>query len=230
MKNNRNFAITIVCVILGLIIAWQFKSISYNNNAAGFESKREEDVKDLLLIEQRKNADLGSRNIELQNQIKGIENTQGNSDKTRVTLQKELERVNMVAGLTAVKGKGVEVTVDNGELFNVEDVDILNLLNELRASDAQAISLNDERMVAMSEVRVAGGYIMVNGKQIGRPYIIKAIADPDRLEASLKLIGGVVENLQLYLKVSVEKKLDITIPALKDDGSVIKTDLLTPVN
>ena len=50
----------------------------------------------------------------------------------------------------------------------MEDRHIEELINELKASDVQAISVNDERVVAMSEIRKAGNYIMVNGTNLFR--------------------------------------------------------------
>lgn len=48
----------------------------------------------------------------------------------------------------------------------------------------------------MTEIRGAGDYIMINGKQFKAPFIIKAIADPDNLERSLMMIDGIVEGLR----------------------------------
>ena len=109
---------------------------------------------------------------------------------------------------------------------------LLNVVNELRASDAQAISVNGERIVALSEIREAGKkYFMINGKQVIAPFEIKAIADPQKLEHTLKMLGGVVSTLEsIYqLKVDVKKVDDIVIPKVRNDGTVLKTDLLKPV-
>ena len=62
----------------------------------------------------------------------------------------------------------------------------------------QAVSINDERIVGMSEIRKAGDYIMVNGNQLVPPYTIKAIGDPDNMERSLRLMAGVLEKFQYY--------------------------------
>jgi len=42
----------------------------------------------------------------------------------------------------------------------------LKLVNELRAAEAQAISINGERIVAMTEIRYADPYMVINGRQI----------------------------------------------------------------
>lgn len=228
MKNYRTVAITLICILLGIMVAWQYKSINYNSKMASLENKRAEDLKDQLINEKKKTDELRKRNDELEKENRDYENARGDDTKTVENLKKELERARTVAGLLDVKGKGIVITIDNNDLVNVDDTDILSVLNELRASDAQAISVNDERIVSTSEVRVAGRYIMVNNKQMLAPFVIKAIAEPDKVERALKMIGGVVERLEAYqLKIDVKQSDNIVIPKL--DSSQIKTNLLTPV-
>lgn len=230
MKYGRSIAITAICVLLGMIMAWQYKSIDYNEREKSLERKSLEELKDELIREQRNNENLSIRNVELEKENKEYENSKGDVTKETQILKHELERARIIAGLVDVKGKGVVITLDN-DLADVTESNLLNVVNELRASDAQAISINDERIVGSSEIREAGrAYIMINGKQMRAPFVIKAIANPDKLERALKLLGGVLDSLiELQIKVDVKKEDDITINKVRDDGSVIKTDLLTPI-
>ena len=92
----------------------------------------------------------------------------------------------------------------------------------------QAVSINDERIVGMSEIRKAGDYIMVNGNQLVPPYTIKAIGDPDNMERSLRLMAGVLEKFQYYeFIVNIKKEENVIIPAIREE--YIKIDKLTPV-
>lgn len=231
MKLHTNIAIMAVCIVLGIILAWQYKSIDYNTRAASLQNKRVEELKDELIRAKKENENLAQRNEELETRNREFEAAKGTISKTTELLNEELQRARTIAGLTDVRGKGVVVTLDHNEFSFVDDLNILEVLNELRASDAQAISINDERIVANSEVRVAGRYIMINGKQMLAPFVIKAIAEPQKVEHALKMLGGVVERLEEYYNVQVDVKASdfINIPKVKDDGTVIKTDLLTPV-
>ncbi|MDP4181978.1 MAG: DUF881 domain-containing protein [Bacillota bacterium] len=231
MKYGRSIAITMICVLLGMIMAWQYKSIDYNERAKSLERKSVEELKDELIREQKNNESLSKRNTELEKENKDYENSKGDVTKETQILKNELERARIIAGLVDVKGKGVVITLDN-DFSDVSESNLLNVVNELRASDAQAISINDERIIGSSEVREAGRkYIMINGKQMRAPFTIKAIADPDKLDRALKLLGGVLESLkELQLKVDSRKDDNIVINKVKDDGSIIKTDLLTPLD
>ena len=226
-KISRTTAITIVCILLGFMIAVQFKSINNNRKLSAFQNKREEELKDEIINLQNKNYNLENRLKEL----KGINEQYENVGNIEEDLKNRLIKTKMFAGTLPVSGSGLFITLSSGTTFNVQGADLLLLINELRAADAQAISINDERIVAMSEIRaVSNSYIMVNSNQIFEPYVIKAIGDPEKMEHSLKMIGGVIEGFISYgFKVGVEKSSSIVTPAVRDDGTVIKTDLLTPV-
>ena len=228
MKISRNIATTIVCIILGIMVAWQYKSINYNQVMASSQNKRSEQLMRELIELQKINMNYKARLDELIEENRKYEDARAGSDEIAKQLKEELEKARIFAGLTDVKGRGVIITLDKNEYVNVEDTDILSVINELRAAGAQAISVNEERVVATTEVREASGYIMINGVKMEAPFVIKAISDPDKLERALKMIGGVVENLENYIKVDVKKSDNIIIPKVRDDGTVIKTDLLSP--
>ena len=229
MKIGRNIAITAVCIILGIMVAWQYKSINYNQNAMSYQNQRAEGLMEELIRLQKNNADLKTQLQKLQDDVRLYESAKAGSDEASKKLLEELDIARTFAGFSDVKGKGVTVTVEN-DLYNVLDSDILALINELRAAGAQAISVNDERIVAVTEIRDAPPYTMINKAPMTAPFTIRAIGNPDQLENSLNMINGVIESLQDFLKISVKKSEDIFIPKVREDGSVIKVDLLNPVS
>lgn len=231
MKIARNIAITMVCIILGIMLAWQYKSINYNQSMASLQYKRLDELKDDVIKLQKQRTELQDRLKELEKENQVYESVKAGDSAAAQQIKDNLARVRMFAGLIEVKGKGIIVSLDDYESVHVQDIDILNIVNELRASGAQAIAVNDERIVAMTEIRTAGRYIMVNGKQLTPPYVIKAISDPTNLERSLRLLGGVLEPLEEWqLKVELKQADEIVIPKFIDDGTTIKYDRLTPVN
>lgn len=136
------------------------------------------------------------------------------------------ERMKLMAGLTDVEGAGVEIVLDdsniakkaneNPNLYIIHDEDLLRVLNELRAAGAEAISLNDQRIVAMSEVRCAGPTVSVNNVRSAPPYTIKAIGAPKTLVSALRLRGGVVETFEFWgIQVKIKTEDKVHIQALK---------------
>ena len=229
MKIARSIAMTIVCILLGIMLALQYKSINANQSLASFENKRMDDLKTELIKLQSQKYSLQEKLLELENENQTYAKVKAGDSEAAQQIQDNLNKARIFAGLESVKGKGIIVTLDNNAFIHVYDYDILNVVNELRAAGAQAISVNDERIVAMTEIREAGQYIMINGRQFNAPFIIKAISDPDNLERSLTLIGGVVEGLEdAQLKVSIKKAEEVVINRFINDSTTIKTNLLIP--
>jgi uncharacterized protein YlxW (UPF0749 family) len=143
-------------------------------------------------------------------------------------LRKELEQTKILAGLTAVEGPGVTVLIkDSLNPSSLEDPnnplivhygDLVEVCNELKASGAEAIAINGQRIVAMSAIRCSGPVVEVNGTNIGSVdgYTIQAIGDPEVLEAGLNLPGGVVEMLRsVTIVVQIRQEKRIVMPALR---------------
>ncbi len=232
MKIARNIAITIICVMLGVMLALQYKSVNANQSLAAYENMRLEELKSELIKLQNQKDSLQDRVRELEAENQKYASAKVGSSEAVQQIQNSLTKARVFAGLETVKGKGLIVVLDNNGLVEVQDYDLLDVINELRAAGAQAISLNEERIVAMTEIRTASPYIMVNGKPLSAPYTIKAISDPDNLERSLSMLGGVVDTLKgdYHINVTLKKSDEIIIGKFVDDGTTIKTNLLEPVN
>lgn len=228
MNRKDKVSIVLLCMILGLILTWQLKSTYINSKVDKTTTTRIEVLKDELIATKNLNEGLRSRNEELVNQLREYENDKGNYNIYEKNLKMELERARILAGLVDVSGKGIIISLSNSGQAIVEQEDILKLLNELKASDVQALAVNDERIIATSEVREAGGYIVINGKQFLSPFEIKAIAPQEKIENALSMVGGILEQLrELYkLNVEVERVDKIVIPKIRDDGSAFSIDML----
>jgi uncharacterized protein YlxW (UPF0749 family) len=224
---SRNISIAIVCIILGLALSWQFQSIRNNAVVMSLENQKKDDLVVKILNEQKNNENLRSKLNELQTQLSKFENARGNSDENIKLLSDEIQKLKMIAGLTEVKGRGVLLTFSKEEALSVEDDDILTILNELRATDAQALAINDQRIIDTSEVRVAGDYLNVNGKHVAPPYVVKAIVDPDNAVNALNMIGGSLERIRVFIDVKLEKSDNIVIPSISEER--IKIDKLKTV-
>lgn len=230
MKVFKVSSLTVVCLLLGIVIAMQYRSVKVNSTLAVYEQQRVNDLIMELLREQETNEQLAHRIEELQKDLEFYRNDSKSDTETIEKLNEEILRLEIIAGLKTVKGRGVIVTIESIGNAPIGDDNILAVLNELRAADAQALAVNDERIIATSEVRRSGGYMMVNGRRLLPPYVIKAIADPDNLESSLKIMEGVVDMLKYYnIKVDVKKEENVIIPAVRTDGTVLRYDMLEPV-
>ena len=145
-------------------------------------------------------------------------------------LQDELAETRIMAGLTAAVGPGISIEMSDSQkpsaglvdpnVFLIHDDDVLKVVNELFAAGAEAVSINGERVVSTTEIRCAGPVFLVNGTRIAPPLKILAIGDSKTLDSSLKMRGGVIDNLSLWgIEIKTKIEEEITIPAYS--GSLI---------
>ncbi len=212
----RGIAIFLVSALLGILIIFQYRSLETYKLVGDLDKKTERELVDELLRVQTDKSRLVKRIEELEVTLNKYENSSNDSKIVEENLQKEIERLSTVACLTDVKGKGIIIRVDNNEDNFVNDTDISMLVNELKASDSEAIAVNDERISATSEIVNDGVAIRINGKKLKAPYTVKAIGDPHKLEYSLHMIGGKVEYLvnTSGLKVETQVSENLFLPKL----------------
>jgi len=213
---HRYVSITLVALILGLMLVFQFRTA--NNRIEGVPYDRAHELAVELKNLTRERAGLKAEAEDLEQKL--FRARQGYA-QAKETLEAEVERAAIVAGLTPVTGTGVRVLVATGaqtpgELFAVRDEDLLKLVNELRAAGAEALSLNGQRLLSTSEIRIAGTFINVNTQKITPPYEILAVGDPVALKSNLEIKGGLVETLRDWrMVVTVESMDRVVVPAYK---------------
>jgi uncharacterized protein YlxW (UPF0749 family) len=218
-------SIMIVCLVLGIMLAVQFKNTQ--NNDVNLRGARTDEVYERLMDVTEERDALAKEVLSLREKMVNVTN----DNNANSELKEEMQKVNMAAGLLPVQGQGVIVTLNDssrtpemGEDPNgllVHDVDIQDVVGELKASGAEAISVNEERIIAMTEIRCAGTTILVNTNKIAPPFIIKAIGDSQMLESGLTIKGGAAQKLKDYgLQVQIQKYNNVELPAY---SGVIKT-------
>jgi uncharacterized protein YlxW (UPF0749 family) len=108
-----------------------------------------------------------------------------------------------------------QVQTDLALSFTIHDIDIQRVINELRASGAEAFSVNDQRVVATTAIRCVGAAIQVNGVPLTPPYVIRAIGDPATLAGALQLRDGIAEQLGQTdpSMISVQKANKLLLPS-----------------
>jgi uncharacterized protein YlxW (UPF0749 family) len=92
-------------------------------------------------------------------------------------------------------------------------VDIIHIVNELWASGAEAIAINDYRITQDTSIFYAENEqnmsITVDNNNLTYPIIIKAIGDPNNLDKGLTMPGGIMDNLSLYRAYPIISKVDL---------------------
>ncbi len=219
MKKTLYFSIGLVSLVLGLMIALQFRTVGQVDSAV--PSDRAQLLTNQLKEIEKETVTLLIEANDLENKLTRAE--KGQNEASEAVLE-ELQKVRQIAGFTQLKGSGVEVYIapvqragqhNENNWYVVSDEDLLlRVVNELRAAGAEALSINGQRIISTSEIRLAGSFIDVNLTRISPPYTIMAIGAPDQLESSLLIKGGLVDSIRDW-EVTVTKQEELLLPAYK---------------
>ena len=222
-KMQIGIALGFMCIILTSCIMIQLNTINEAKKIVG-TSYAQEELKDEVLKwkenYERKYEELENKEKELESERQNL--SQGNS-KT-LELQKELDELNKLLGLTEIKGSGIILTIRDSEPIAskdlgidatssiVHDEDLRQLVNELKNAGAEAISINDQRIISTTAISCEGNVININGQKVGAPFVIKAIGLPESL-SNLDRPRGYLDLLEDFgIGVDLQKSNNITIP------------------
>ncbi|WP_328503991.1 DUF881 domain-containing protein [Streptomyces sp. NBC_00457] len=147
----------------------------------------------------------------------------------------QAELVGLLSGATEVHGPGVKLVVDDAEEAStggdgdpretsgfsdtgrVRDRDMQRVVNGLWESGAEAVSINGQRLTALSAIRAAGDAILVDNKPLVPPYTVLAVGDGERLSTRFQnsadglYLNALQENYGIRTSISAEE--DLRLPA-----------------
>lgn len=220
-KITMAIAVSIACFALVFVMSMQFKIVNQTDITA-IENMRETELRTELASWKAKYEETETKYEEVKSKIEEYQKTKQSNEETGKIVDEELEQVNMTLGRTNVEGEGIEVVLretENDEISKVSANDLLIIVNSLKLAGAEAISINEERIINMSDiVTINDTFIKVNGQRILAPYVIKAIGNQTYLESALLGNGGHVDELEkIGHSVSIEKVNKIKIDQYNDE-------------
>jgi uncharacterized protein YlxW (UPF0749 family) len=147
----------------------------------------------------------------------------------------QAELMGLLSGATQVHGPGVKLVVDDAkeagtggdgdaretsgfsDTGRVRDRDMQRVVNGLWESGAEAVSINGQRLTALSAIRAAGDAILVDNKPLVPPYTVLAVGNGKRLSTRFQnsadglYLHALQENFGIRTAISVEG--DLRLPA-----------------
>ncbi len=222
MKHRSKEIMFVVFLLLGMIITMQFRTILIFQQQSTIGQTSVQAL--VLELDQ-----IMKEGVQLQEQLRKLEeekdeifmrlNNDGNPMINELIRHKK--EMQLISGFLDVKGVGIVVTLNDAPARNemadpseliIHDADITAILNNLRAAGAQALSINNERILATSKQLCAGPTILINQNRYPVPYIIKAIGDPDSMAEALEASEAVVIMRAYNIQVDIKKEAEIRIP------------------
>ena len=195
----KKIYIVVISGLLSLFVVVQFRSF--------------ENVSDLLLrdsqssifqeikILKEKNEDLKAEIAELE-----MSATQLNDQNSALdAVEEEIKKYSKLSGGNSIFGPGINIVVD----AKVTTPWMVDMVNELFNSGAQAVSVNGIRIVNNTAGfdTLPQGQMLLNGSILSPPYRVDAIGESSNLSAILQLPGGIIERLKASVS---DLKMEIT--------------------
>jgi uncharacterized protein YlxW (UPF0749 family) len=176
--------VAVVVAVFGVLVSTAAVQTSRNAdvNDAGRATliQRIENQRDRVARQQDRIARLRGRNSAVGDRLTSL-------TASVEAVEARLGRLQVSTGFVPVEGEGVRVTVDDADTGDpngiVRDNDLALLVNGLWSAGAEAISVNGQRITAMTSIRTSGRAIEVNSVGIAPPYTVLAIGDRSSLQA-----------------------------------------------
>lgn len=142
-----------------------------------------------------------------------------------LSMNDQIDELLFYNGMTDVHGPGIMLTVSDNmtdmeiapNVRIVHDLDIVNILTDLKNAGAEAISVNGKRIIAMSEVVCAGAVLSINDEVVTPAFVIKAIGNINDLMEAVSAEGTYTYRLknEYNMSISVMPFLDQPLPPYK---------------
>lgn len=209
----------LISTVLGILISMSIREKAEIMSPMSIE-KIENYNRELNIVENQINVDK-----EIISHIKSSieeKSSPAYQDELKWSLQNELKELKILSGEYDVKGEGIVIMIDdsknedykNTNLGIIHDIDIMIILNELKAAGVDAISINDVRVMGDSEIKCMGPTVKVDGHSKATPFIIKAVGDMEMIYNMMSDKNSYINLLETtyYMDVKVEKNKNIIIP------------------
>lgn len=211
-------------MLLVMAICIQINTINEATKSVGTTLKDNSDLRDELIHIQGEYESLYKKLENKEKKLEEVRLSAATKNKDDIKNESEIKNNQILLGLTEISGKGFVIELDenkdisSNEVLNingylVHEEDLLYIVNELFNAGADAVSINDQRIVSTTSILCDGNIIRINGKMVGVPITIKAIGYPERLSGALARPGGYLQSMaDDGVKVVYWKSESITIP------------------
>lgn len=217
-------ALTAVAVAVGFIFTVQSRTEQSIETGLQVSSGRLEEVAYRYRAEEQRQAAMRAEIADLRRQITDDEQRAAADQRVAASLTEELGTLRAAAGLTGVRGPGVAVTItdsrrplrpgEDPNLVLIHYSDVRAVVNMLWAAGAEAVAVNDERIMTTTGLSCVGTTILCNTRRMAPPYRIVAVGNADAMMAAAQARGGILDQLRAFeFPVTVTAGTDLLVPA-----------------
>ncbi|WP_226434870.1 MULTISPECIES: DUF881 domain-containing protein [Rhodococcus] len=222
-----------VCLVAGLLLGTT-RGASHGDELRVGDSPR---LSDLVRAAQAEADGLAATRDSLSADVSELQDHTAATDDDVAGVLAELEALEDPAGLTARRGPGVTITLTDAprgadgrypsdaspDDLVVHQQDVQSVLNAVWSGGAEAVSMQDQRIVATSAPRCIGNTLLLHGRTYSPPYVVTALGDPARIIAALDAEPGIRVYKQYASRYGLgftqQPGTDLTVPAYTGGAS-----------
>jgi uncharacterized protein YlxW (UPF0749 family) len=216
---------------IALVAGMLFATSAETAQGSDLRSGRRVELAQLVAAQERTVGEATRRVVALQGDVDRLEGSASSGDARVGAARSEGRRLEPYVGLTAVRGGGLTVVLDDaprrpdGSLppdarpddVIVHQQDVQSVVNALWAGGADGLAVMGQRLVATGAVRCVGNTLLLYGRTYSPPFTITAIGDPGRMRRALDVEPGVGLYRQAVayfgLGYEVKDEREVTLPA-----------------
>ncbi|MFD7594687.1 DUF881 domain-containing protein [Kitasatospora sp. NPDC059812] len=213
--SRGQLVVALLLFSLGLGLAIQVRST--NDHHSQLRGARQEDLVRILDELDSRQQRLQQEKAELEQSLAKLENSSNQAKEAQEQTRKKATELGVLAGTVKATGPGIVLTVDDPQGQVKADM-LLDTLQELRAAGAEAIQINDVRVVVNTYFTdVSGGGVQIDGKKVSQPYRFTVVGNPQDLTPALNIPGGVVRTLESHqARATITQQQKVVVDALVD--------------
>ena len=217
-RRSSQLTIAAVAFVLGVLVVFQLRSQGSDSALAQLSAQ---DLTVLVANLNDRNDQLRQEGSTLESELNTLTSNQARGDVSVDEITDDLERVRSYAGLEAVAGPGVTISIEGP----IDGQGVEELINELRNAGAEAIAVGDVRVVPGVVVSGQAGALTVGGTALPPGFELTAIGAPDKLTGSLTRNGGVIAQF-----AATQPEITVTVTPIDRVQLPATTETLIPAH
>ena len=187
----------ILCLILTFAITVQLRVSSLSESESS-QTKITDKLKDEIFRLNDENVKLAEKFQNTTSELDDARNQAAQNDSSPKDTSELIKKYTIVSGKTDVTGQGIIIKYKPSDNEAKADMvkDLRDIVNEIKNAGAEAIEINNQRIVGTTAIEMVKNKIEINDTEVSENFIIKAIGDSNLMYSGLIRPGGTIENIK----------------------------------
>jgi uncharacterized protein YlxW (UPF0749 family) len=203
-----------VAILIGMLGVGQLNSQARPNEISRLSAT---ELSTLIETLTAANRELRSGLADIREQLRQYEVSGPRSESALQVSREDLRRITAFGGLAAVDGQGIVMDVDG----NLDAIALNDLINELRNAGAEAIAVDAIRITARSVATEGPRAMELDGVEVGEQFTLRAIGSPDGLLGAMERPGGIISQLKLFIRATIQIRQAESVELPASDVSLL---------